>query len=117
MMAKIAAALIVLGTLLSTSAVRAEVCAVIGGTANVANTCACPGGNTKKPMRTFPRSFICDDGSAAVTQVMAGKICCLATPGSGTELCKQIGAKYQWMIKNDCRAAPQGAECPVRLCQ
>ncbi len=116
-MGKIAAALIVLGTMLATSAVRAEVCAVIGGTANVANTCACPGGSTKKPMRNSSEHFICDDGTAAVTQVMAGKVCCLSTPGEGTESCKQIGAKYVWMTRSDCRAAPQGAECPVRLCQ
>ena len=116
-MGKIAAALIVLGTVLSTSLARAEVCAVIGGIGNVANTCACPGGTAKKPMGAFPGHFICDDGTAAVAQVMAGKICCLSTPGEGTEACKQIGAKYVWMTKKDCRAAPQGSECPVRLCQ
>ena len=116
-MGKIAAALIVLGAMLATSAVRAEVCAVIGGTGNVAGTCACPGGTIKKPMRNSPGNFICDDGTPAVAQVRAGKICCLSTPGEGTEACKQIGAKYLWMTRNDCRAAPQGAECPVRLCQ
>ncbi len=117
MIGKIVAASIVLGAILSTAAVRAETCAVIGGIGNVANACACPGGTIKKPMRNSPGHFICDDGTAAVTQVMAGKICCLSTPGEGTESCKQIGAKYVWMTKKDCSAAPQGAECPLRLCQ
>ena len=116
-MGKIAVVLIALGAMLSTSAARAEVCSVIGSTANVANICACPGGTTKRPIRNFPEHFICDDGTAAVTHVLAGKICCLSTPGTGTESCKQIGAKYEWKTKSDCRAAPQGAECPERLCQ
>jgi hypothetical protein len=116
-MGRIAAVSIVLATILSGSAVRAEVCNVIGGSSNVANICACPGGSTKRPVAAHPGVFICDDGSAAVTQVRAGKICCLSTPGTGPETCKQIGAKYVWMTRNDCRAAPQGAECPVRLCQ